>query len=134
MNISFEVAYVVTMVCLQEDFGGGHPGPNLTYAKELVAQMGLGKSGPQGEPPEFGAADGDADCNMILGKRYPCAENSSIMMDIFYLILNKCVSCVIRFFVTPSDSVAIIATNAVQAILYFSSGLKGVARYLSKLS
>ncbi|PPS19168.1 hypothetical protein GOBAR_AA01403 [Gossypium barbadense] len=54
------------------------------------------------DPPEFGAAaDGDADRNMILGK---------------------------RFFVTPSDSVAIIAANAVDAIPYFSSGLKGVAR------
>lgn len=86
----------------KEDFGGGHPDPNLTYAKELVARMGLGKSSPQDEPPEFGAAaDGDADRNMILGK---------------------------RFFVTPSDSVAIIAANAVEAIPYFSGGLKGVAR------
>ncbi|KAL6192560.1 hypothetical protein ACLB2K_033646 [Fragaria x ananassa] len=85
----------------KEDFGGGHPDPNLTYAKELVARMGLGKSDTQ-NPPEFGAAaDGDADRNMILGK---------------------------RFFVTPSDSVAIIAANAVEAIPYFSSGLKGVAR------
>lgn len=86
----------------KEDFGGGHPDPNLTYAKELVARMGLGKSSSQGEPPEFGAAaDGDADRNMILGK---------------------------RFFVTPSDSVAIIAANAVESIPYFSAGLKGVAR------
>ncbi|KAK4261758.1 hypothetical protein QN277_004714 [Acacia crassicarpa] len=86
----------------KEDFGGGHPDPNLTYAKELVNCMGLGKSDPQDEPPEFGAAaDGDADRNMILGK---------------------------RFFVTPSDSVAIIAANAVEAIPYFSGGLKGVAR------
>ncbi|KAL6001391.1 hypothetical protein ACLOJK_007125 [Asimina triloba] len=86
----------------QEDFGGGHPDPNLTYAKELVERMGLGKAQSNGEPPEFGAAaDGDADRNMILGK---------------------------RFFVTPSDSVAILAANAVQAIPYFSSGLKGVAR------
>ncbi|KAH0990938.1 hypothetical protein GBA52_002421 [Prunus armeniaca] len=88
----------------KEDFGGGHPDPNLTYAKELVARMGLGKSTTQDEPPEFGAAaDGDADRNMILGK---------------------------RFFVTPSDSVAIIAANAVEAIPYFSAGLKGVARYM----
>lgn len=36
-----------------------------------------------------------------------------------------------RFFVTPSDSVAIIAANAVGAIPYFSGGLKGVARYNS---
>ncbi|GLT96703.1 hypothetical protein SLE2022_143080 [Rubroshorea leprosula] len=86
----------------KEDFGGGHPDPNLTYAKELVARMGLGKSNSADEPPEFGAAaDGDADRNMILGK---------------------------RFFVTPSDSVAIIAANAVEAIPYFSAGLKGVAR------
>ncbi|KAF2616463.1 hypothetical protein F2Q68_00041032 [Brassica cretica] len=86
----------------KEDFGGGHPDPNLTYAKELVARMGLSKSDTGGEPPEFGAAaDGDADRNMILGK---------------------------RFFVTPSDSVAIIAANAIEAIPYFSSGLKGVAR------
>ncbi|WOL03932.1 phosphoglucomutase, cytoplasmic 2 [Canna indica] len=86
----------------KEDFGGGHPDPNLTYAKELVARMGLGKSSSQHEPPEFGAAaDGDADRNMVLGK---------------------------RFFVTPSDSVAIIAANAVEAIPYFASGLKGVAR------
>lgn len=86
----------------KEDFGGGHPDPNLTYAKELVARMGLGKSNSEVEPPEFGAAaDGDADRNMVLGK---------------------------RFFVTPSDSVAIIAANAVEAIPYFSAGLKGVAR------
>ncbi|KAL7110738.1 hypothetical protein ACP275_05G044700 [Erythranthe tilingii] len=85
----------------KEDFGGGHPDPNLTYAKELVARMGLGKTSTE-EPPEFGAAaDGDADRNMVLGK---------------------------RFFVTPSDSVAIIAANAVQSIPYFSGGLKGVAR------
>jgi phosphoglucomutase len=64
--------------------------------------MGLGKSNAQDEPPEFGAAsDGDADRNMVLGK---------------------------RFFVTPSDSVAIITANAVESIPYFSGGLKGVAR------
>lgn len=53
--------------------------------------------------PSFGAAaDGDADRNMILGD---------------------------RFFVTPSDSVAIIAAHA-SCIPYFSSrgGVKGVAR------
>ena len=33
-----------------------------------------------------------------------------------------------RFFVSLLDSVAIIAANAVEAIPYFSSGLKGVAR------
>ncbi|BBN11283.1 phosphoglucomutase [Marchantia polymorpha subsp. ruderalis] len=85
----------------KEDFGGGHPDPNLTYAKQLVKTMGLGSPVPE-EIPEFGAAaDGDADRNMILGK---------------------------KFFVTPSDSVAIIAANAVGAIPYFRNGLKGVAR------
>ncbi|KAL6041927.1 phosphoglucomutase (alpha-D-glucose-1,6-bisphosphate-dependent) [Balamuthia mandrillaris] len=50
----------------------------------------------------FGAAwDGDADRNMILGQ---------------------------KFFVNPSDSVAIIAANAQFAIPHFSSGLKAVAR------
>jgi phosphoglucomutase len=52
--------------------------------------------------PDFGAAsDGDGDRNMILGN---------------------------NFFVTPSDSVAIIAANAQECIPYFKSGLKGVAR------
>lgn len=86
----------------QLDFGGGHPDPNLTYAHDLVEAMGLGKHAvDDAKVPDFGAAaDGDADRNMVLGK---------------------------RFFVTPSDSVAIIAANA-SAIPYFSSGLKGVAR------
>jgi phosphoglucomutase len=85
----------------KEDFGGEHPDPNLTYAKHLVHDMGLGSEVPD-FIPEFGAAaDGDADRNMILGK---------------------------KFFVTPSDSVAIIAANAEASIPYFKSGLKGVAR------
>lgn len=79
-----------------EDFGHGHPDPNLTYAKDLVNIM-YGVNGP-----DFGAAsDGDGDRNMILGR---------------------------SFFVTPSDSVAIIAANAQQAIPYFQSGPKGLAR------
>lgn len=79
-----------------EDFGQGHPDPNLTYAKELVDIM-YGKNGP-----DFGAAsDGDGDRNMILGE---------------------------KFFVTPSDSVAVIAANAKDAIPYFRSGPKGLAR------
>ncbi|CAA2978024.1 phosphoglucomutase, cytoplasmic [Olea europaea subsp. europaea] len=92
------------LVFISEDFGGGHPDPNLTYAKELVACMGLGKTNTEQEPPEFGAAaDGDADRNMPL-------------------------HILIWFFVTPSDSVAIIAANSVQTIPYFSGCLKGVAR------
>ncbi|KAL5567768.1 hypothetical protein UlMin_024343 [Ulmus minor] len=79
-----------------EDFGHGHPDPNLTYAKDLVNIL-YGENGP-----DFGAAsDGDGDRNMILGR---------------------------SFFVTPSDSVAIIAANAEKAIPYFKSGPKGLAR------
>ncbi len=45
------------------DFGGGHPDPNLVYAKAL-ADLLLGP-----EAPDFGAAsDGDGDRNMILGR------------------------------------------------------------------
>ena len=77
------------------DFGGGHPDPNLTYAKKLVSIM----FGPT--PPEFGAAsDGDGDRNMILGK---------------------------NFFVTPSDSLAILAANAT-LVPGYKNGLAGVAR------
>jgi len=81
------------------DFGGGHPDPNLTYAADLVAKMGITE--PTGQEPEFGAAcDGDADRNMILGK---------------------------NFFVTPSDSVAIIVANHT-LIPYLSGGIAGAAR------
>ena len=48
-----------------EDFGGGHPDPNLVYAKSLVDIM-FGDSAP-----DFGAAsDGDGDRNMILGRNF----------------------------------------------------------------
>ncbi len=53
-----------------EDFGGGHPDPNLVHAHELVERMnGV-------EPMAFGAAsDGDGDRNMVLGSGFyinPC--------------------------------------------------------------
>ena len=55
--------------CL-EDFGGGHPDPNLTYAKELATLL------LDGDSYRFGAAcDGDGDRNMILGQR--CFVNPS---------------------------------------------------------
>lgn len=77
------------------DFGGGHPDPNLAYAKELVETMN-GVSAP-----DFGAAsDGDGDRNMVLGK---------------------------RFFVTPSDSLAIMAANA-HRIKGYKKGITGIAR------
>ncbi|MEM1170442.1 MAG: alpha-D-glucose phosphate-specific phosphoglucomutase [Cyanobacteria bacterium P01_H01_bin.35] len=78
-----------------EDFGGGHPDPNLVYAHDLVEIM-FGDNAP-----DFGAAsDGDGDRNMVLGK---------------------------NFFVTPSDSLAILAANA-QLVPGYSSGLAGIAR------
>ncbi|MGF1493738.1 MAG: alpha-D-glucose phosphate-specific phosphoglucomutase [Microcoleaceae cyanobacterium] len=48
-----------------EDFGGGHPDPNLVYAKSLVDVL-FGENAP-----DFGAAsDGDGDRNMILGRNF----------------------------------------------------------------
>ena len=53
-----------------EDFGNGHPDPNLTYAHDL-AELLL-----EGDEYRFGAAcDGDGDRNMILGQR--CFVNPS---------------------------------------------------------
>ena len=78
-----------------EDFGAGHPDPNLAHARELVAKT----RGDKGL--DFAAAsDGDGDRNMILGK------------DIF---------------VTPSDSLAILAANATSFPAY-RDGIPGVAR------
>jgi phosphoglucomutase len=77
------------------DFGGGHPDPNLVYAKPLADHLFAENA------PDFGAAsDGDGDRNMILGH---------------------------RFFVTPSDSLAVLAAHAA-AIPAYRQGLKGVAR------
>ncbi len=78
-----------------EDFGGGHPDPNLVYAHDLVDVL-YGENAP-----DFGAAsDGDGDRNMILGR---------------------------KFFVTPSDSLAVLAANA-KLVPGYRSGLAGVAR------
>ena len=53
-----------------EDFGGGHPDPNLTYAHELASLL------LEGDAYRFGAAcDGDGDRNMILGRH--CFVNPS---------------------------------------------------------
>ncbi len=78
-----------------EDFGGGHPDPNLVYAHELVSLLyGV-------NAPDFGAAsDGDGDRNMILGR---------------------------NFFVTPSDSLAILAHYA-HLIPGYKQGIRGIAR------
>ncbi|WP_107666566.1 alpha-D-glucose phosphate-specific phosphoglucomutase [Cyanothece sp. BG0011] len=78
-----------------EDFGGGHPDPNLVYAHDLVDIM-FGDNAP-----DFGAAsDGDGDRNMILGQ---------------------------NFFVTPSDSLAVLTANAT-LVPGYKDGIAGVAR------
>ncbi|MBZ0185020.1 MAG: alpha-D-glucose phosphate-specific phosphoglucomutase, partial [Candidatus Obscuribacterales bacterium] len=78
-----------------EDFGAGHPDPNLVYAKELVKILFAD------DAPDFGAAsDGDGDRNMILGR---------------------------RFFVTPSDSLAVLTANAT-LVPGYKDGLSGIAR------
>ena len=77
------------------DFGGHHPDPNLTYAKDLYDLL----MSPQA--PDFGAAsDGDGDRNLIIGRGQ---------------------------FITPSDSLAMLAANAHLAPGY-AKGLAGVAR------
>ncbi|OAI02796.1 alpha-D-glucose phosphate-specific phosphoglucomutase [Methylomonas methanica] len=78
-----------------EDFGGGHPDPNMAHAHELCEIM----FGPNA--PTFGAAsDGDGDRNMVMGA---------------------------NIFVTPSDSLAIMAANA-KLIPAYAKGISGVAR------
>ncbi len=77
------------------DFGGGHPDPNLAYARELVELLF------SDDGPDFGAAsDGDGDRNMILGR---------------------------NFFVTPSDSLALLTANA-RLVPGYRKGIAGVAR------
>ncbi|WP_177419228.1 alpha-D-glucose phosphate-specific phosphoglucomutase [endosymbiont of Lamellibrachia barhami] len=79
----------------KEDFGGGHPDPNLVHANEIVVlSSGL-------DAVDFAAAsDGDGDRNMVLGR---------------------------DFFVTPSDSLAVMVANA-HLIKGYSEGISGVAR------
>ncbi|TDG14918.1 alpha-D-glucose phosphate-specific phosphoglucomutase [Seongchinamella unica] len=61
-----------------EDFGGGHPDPNLAHAAELVRRMN------SDDPLAFGAAsDGDGDRNMILGTGFfinPC-DSLAVLTD-----------------------------------------------------
>lgn len=55
------------------DFGGGHPDPNLVYAKSLADYL-FGE-----EAPDFGAAsDGDGDRNMILGRQFFVTPSDSL--------------------------------------------------------
>ncbi len=56
-----------------EDFGGGHPDPNLVHAHEIV-ELTNGF-----EPVDFAAAsDGDGDRNMILGKGFYVNPSDSL--------------------------------------------------------
>ncbi len=90
-----------------EDFGGLHPDPNLVYAAGLVKRMGVTTAGGADDSvtdaPMFGAAcDGDGDRNMVLGR---------------------------HFFVSPSDSVAVIAHHAEHIAMFAGErGLVSVAR------
>ena len=79
----------------REDFGGGHPDPNLVHAHEVV-DLTTGR----GAVDFAAASDGDGDRNMILGR---------------------------NFFVTPSDSLAVMAANA-HHIKGYAGGIRGVAR------
>ena len=78
-----------------EDFGGLHPDPNPVNAEDLIAHMFAA------DAPDMGAAsDGDADRNMVVGR---------------------------RFVVSPSDSLAVIVAHA-RLVQGYRDGLTGVAR------
>jgi phosphoglucomutase len=78
-----------------EDFGGLHPDPNPVNAEDLIAHLFAD------DAPDMGAAsDGDADRNMVVGR---------------------------RFVVSPSDSLAVMVAHA-QRVPGYRGGLTGVAR------
>ncbi len=78
-----------------EDFGGLHPDPNPVNAEDLIAHLFADNA------PDMGAAsDGDADRNMVVGR---------------------------RFVVSPSDSLAVLAAHA-KLVPGYRAGLAGVAR------
>jgi phosphoglucomutase len=78
-----------------EDFGGLHPDPNPVNAEDLIAHM------TADDAPDMGAAsDGDADRNMVVGR---------------------------KFVVSPSDSLAVLAAHA-KRVPGYAEGLAGVAR------
>ncbi len=99
----------------KEDFGNGHPDPNLLHARQLVETMDPfhQRNCIPMKIPQFGCAcnfsnfiykkifsgDGDADRNMIIGR---------------------------RFFVTPSDSLSAIGAN--WSKIFPKTPLLGLAR------
>lgn len=58
-----------------EDFGGGHPDPNLIYAKHLL-DLALSAESPD----LIAASDGDGDRNMILGRGLFISPGDSLAM------------------------------------------------------
>jgi phosphoglucomutase len=93
-ELSAPLGTVVNAVPL-EDFGGLHPDPNPVNAEDLIAHMFAD------EAPDMGAAsDGDADRNMVVGR---------------------------KFVVSPSDSLAVLAAHA-KLVPGYARGLAGVAR------
>lgn len=70
-----------------EDFGGGHPDPNLVHAHDLVARMN------GSEPLAFGAAsDGDGDRNMVLGSGFyinPCDSLAVLLANAHHIPAYK---------------------------------------------
>ena len=79
----------------EEDFGGGHPDPNLVHAKQLY-DLAMSAQAPD----LCAASDGDGDRNLVIGR---------------------------GLFVTPSDSLAVIAANAHLSPGY-AKGIAGIAR------
>jgi len=57
-----------------DDFGEGHPDPNLVHAHDLVEKLFS-----ETDAPDMGAAsDGDGDRNMILGRRFYVTPSDSL--------------------------------------------------------
>ncbi|KAK1274289.1 hypothetical protein QJS04_geneDACA022277 [Acorus gramineus] len=111
-----------------EDFGHGHPDPNLTYAKDLVDIMYSENA------PNLGAAsDGNTAHESLVGYTWKDDQvtlniASELRSDMTHRDGDRNMILGRGFFVTPSDSVAIIAANAQDAIPYFQGGPKGLAR------
>ncbi|MCK9194548.1 MAG: alpha-D-glucose phosphate-specific phosphoglucomutase, partial [Nevskia sp.] len=61
--------------CPLEDFGDGHPDPNLIYAKHLY-DLAMSADGPD----LIAASDGDGDRNMILGRGLFISPGDSLAM------------------------------------------------------
>ncbi len=88
-----------------EDFGGGHPDPNLTYAHELVEEV-------EKRQIDLGAAsDGDGDRNMIVGK-------NKVFVNPSDSVAGK----------TDGSTHSVIASYAHLIPFFRKTGIKGLAR------